>query len=170
MMNDQFDFDPATAAADFNTSKTGSSQQVAVPKKPLTKEEFEALLARWKKTFLKRAKRTLRSINTTALKELNIKCKGGWSVSSAGIYYYNLTFTDALQPEKQNTVVVEDNVDNESFSRNALFGFIKPDGSVTQYTYDNVLRSRVEKAISKVLYERLVDSNVDIDIEIEEAA
>lgn len=170
MLNDQFDFDPATASASFGTGNTNTGKQGAVPKKPLAKEELEVLLESWKKTFFSRAKRALRSVNTAALKELHIKCQGGWSVSSSGIYYYNLTFIDALKPEKQDTSVEDENADTERFSRKALFGFIKPDGTVTQYTYDNVLKTRIEKAISKVLYERLVDSNVDIDIEIEEAA
>ena len=66
--------------------------------------------------------------------------------------------------------VEDENTGAEGFSRNALFGFIKPDGSVTQYTFENVLKSRVEKAISKVLYERLIDSGVTVTIKKRKAA
>lgn len=171
MMNDQFDFDPATAAADFNTGKTGSSQQVATPKKPLTKEELESKKAEKFNELSNYAKIAIKAVGIEKLKANHIDYYCTWHYNEkTGNTSFRLYFRDMLNPDKEVETVENDKFNAEAFERYAMIGFIRKDGSYVCYTYESVLKSYAQKAIGRVLYDRAFEDKVDIELNFVEQA
>lgn len=122
--------------------------------------DMEALKKQYESTFKARAAKAFLGLNViNTLKAQNIGVMPQWNQSNSGHWYYNLSFIDKtcenVSVDEAGNIAEESN-QGEGFSRNALIGFIKTDGTVQQYTYESVLKARMEKAIARVLYERLI--------------
>lgn len=160
MMNDQFDFDPATAAADFNTGNVTASKQVAKPKKTTAENAAENAAINYPVAVsyseaLFEVATAVTDQYADRLKELGLKFACQFDVSRSGHYYYNIHVIGISDELPANEVISDvDNVNDSNAKigkeNMALMASII-NGKAT-ITWKSLRDGRVREAIAWALF------------------
>ena len=160
MMNDQFDFDPATAAASFNTDSVSLGKQVAKPKKTAAENTAENIAINYPVAMsyndaLFEVAKAVTDPYANRLKELGLKFACQFDVSRSGHYYYNIHvigIEENLTSNEVDSDVENINASNAKIGKEDMALMASIINGKATITWESLRDSRVKEAIAWALF------------------